>query len=433
MAVNVKNTRKNNNESSRERSKRYGIYEGSTGRTIFNLVSGAFMAGFLKFLGASDSISGVIIALPVLASLIQFYSPTVIEKLKWKKKLVTFGSAIHRVILVLMVFIPLLPVSVEMKIILAGFIYFISFLSISFIVPAIANMYMGFLRMNERGKYFGKREKGVLIFSTVITLAMGKVLDIFKSADNQYGGYIILFSLILLLAVLNISTFLLMNEVRVKPSENHYKLKDVIKTPLQNKKFRKIIKLFSIWTIGLHFGAAYFGIYMVSKLDLTYTFITISYLISAIFCIIFAPIWGRYADNRGWTNTTKINLLIIGCTHVLWLFVYQGPHMYILIIILNIFSGIAYGGLNISLFNIQFDYMPKHGKTLYLGFNAAIGGIIGYTTALLSSFLVGLLGNWGMNLLGVNIGIIQIIFSVSGLIIIMGSIYAGKISKYRPS
>ena len=46
--------------STKEYNRRFAIVEGASARTLFTLVSGAFLAGFLRFLGAKDETVGII-------------------------------------------------------------------------------------------------------------------------------------------------------------------------------------------------------------------------------------------------------------------------------------------------------------------------------------------------------------------------------------
>ncbi|WP_252891291.1 hypothetical protein [Thermoclostridium stercorarium] len=67
-----------------ERSRLMAIIEGISARIIFGLTTGAFLTGYLKFLGADDDLCGLIAAIPGLASVIQFFSPMLLEKLSRK-------------------------------------------------------------------------------------------------------------------------------------------------------------------------------------------------------------------------------------------------------------------------------------------------------------------------------------------------------------
>ncbi len=416
---------------SREISRQLAIFEGCTARTVLNLTSGAFMAGYLKFMGANDDIIAKILALPVLASMVQFISPVFIERLNWKKKMITIGCTIHRLLLSLMVVIPFLSDNVHFMLWTCGGIYFVSYITVAFVNPAVSNMYISFIPSNMRGRYFGTRESFILVFSTIITLFMGKILDICKDVGNEHKGYIFLFITVFAILILNTLSFVLMREVRIKPGMGKYRIRDVFIVPLKDKSFRKMILLFFIWSFGLHFGSPFFSVYMVSQLQLSYTFITVNSMIMSLFYLLFSRMWGRYADKSGWTSAVMYSIGILGIVHFLWLFVFKGSSIYVIIPLLNALSGIAWSGINISLFNIQFEFSPIEGRTLYIGFNTALSGIIGYCASFLSSLFVGLFEGFRINLAGIPIGIIQLVFSISGIIIIVAAFYLYYIAKMK--
>ena len=87
-------------------SRKFFIFEGATARSIAALTTGAFLAGFISYLGAGDSFNGIIAAIPVFSSIIQLVAPLVYEKLEKRKHIVAVLCLIHRLLLGLMVFIP---------------------------------------------------------------------------------------------------------------------------------------------------------------------------------------------------------------------------------------------------------------------------------------------------------------------------------------
>ena len=190
--------------------------------------------------------------------MIQFVSPIIIEKLNWKRKLVLIGSGIHRFLLFSMIFLPFLPISSQGKVFMAGAIYFVSFLFVGFITPAIANMIVSFIPEGKRGSYFGMRESYILIASTIVSLVMGRVLDSYVVKGDNITGYIMVFGMVLINAIVNFYSIAKWKEVRIKPSPSKIKPQDVFKIPLKDKTFMKIIILFFLWNLGIQFGAPFF-------------------------------------------------------------------------------------------------------------------------------------------------------------------------------
>ncbi|NLB78097.1 MAG: MFS transporter, partial [Clostridiaceae bacterium] len=164
-------------EKDLEKNRFLMIIEGASARTIFNLTSGAYLVGLLKFMGASDTFCGYVLAMPVLAAIIQVLSPIILESLESRKRIIMVGSMIHRFLLVTLIATPFIPVRPNTRLIIAAIIFLISNFAVSFVNPAISNMYISFVPQNIRGRFFGGRESTMLIVATLVTLIMGTVLD----------------------------------------------------------------------------------------------------------------------------------------------------------------------------------------------------------------------------------------------------------------
>jgi Na+/melibiose symporter-like transporter len=367
-------------------------------------------------MGADDKTCGMIAAIPVLAAMIQFVSPIIIERMEQKKTIIIVAAFLHRFLLGCLIFMPILPLTMGLRLIFTALVYLISYSLVSFATPAVSNMIISFVPQNIRGSYFGLRESYILIFSTILNLVIGKVLDIYKTENNEYGGYVIMYILIFIFTYINFLSFMSMKEVKMKRPVINYRIKDVFTKPLNDRKFFRIIILFFLWSIGLQIGAPFFGVYMVSGLKLDYSFITINGMIFSICYAVMTRIWGKLADKKSWLYVAITNIAILSVSHFMWVFIYaQSPILRYMVVVVHIMGGIAWAGVNISLFNLPFDYIPDEGRTLYLGFNAALSGIVGFGAAMLSSNMVGRFGDFETMRFGFPVGILQIILSASGI------------------
>ena len=405
-----------------KKSRTYSIFEGGSARTIFNLTSGAFLAGFASYLGAGDSFNGIIGAIPVLAGIIQLISPIVFEKMEKRKLTVSILSLIHRLLLGLMVFIPFLAKGQTTRLALVTALYFVSYLAISFVNPAISGWQIDLVPDNIRGRYFGIRESYVLGSATVFTLIMGRVLDIYKDNGNEYAGFIVMFSFVLVLALGNFIILLLIKEPPVKRSKHELNLRKVISIPLKDDKFKKIVLLFILWNIGLQIGGPFFSIYMVTGLKLNYTYIMAVGMLCTLVNTLVVRFWGRLADRKSWAHVIKLSILMLSVAHMTWFFVNPST-AYILLPLLHIVGGVAWAGIGISSFNIQFTYSPEEGRTVYIGFNAALSSLIGFMSTLMGSAVLLLLNSFKLNISGFTIGNMQIIFVISGILMAVCAAY----------
>lgn len=407
-----------------EKSRLMAIFEGISARIIFGFTTGAFLTGFLKYIGADDKLCGQIAAIPVLAGIIQFFSPLLLEKLNRRKPLVTCFNALHRIMLVLLVFIPLLPLPVNNRLLMVGALYFASHLMVNMVSPATVTMIISLVPQGMRGKYFGNREIFLIFISSVLNIVMGRVLDVFELQNKPYQGYMVMYGVALLAMLMNLFSYLKMKEPSLTIAKSKLSFKNLFLLPLKERKFRKIIVLFFIWGVSLNFSSPFFSVYMVSQLELSYTFITISGLLNALSYVLSVRLWGKAADKKSFTYTAMITLILLGLTHTGWFFVSAGSFLeHPLVILLHITSGIAWAGINISLLNIPYEYTPDEGKTVYLGFNAALSGLVGFLSSMIASWMVGRMQNFRGLFFGLEITQFQIIFAVSGILTVLAGIY----------
>jgi Na+/melibiose symporter-like transporter len=194
--------------------------------------------------------------------------------------------------------------------------------------------------------------------------------------------------------------------------------------PLKDKKFTKIIVLFFLWGLSLNFASPFFSVYMVSKLELSYTFIMINGFLSSLSYVIAVRFWGRVADRFSFTYSAMLSIALLGTTHACWFFASpDSVLLYPTVVLLHILSGTAWGGVSISLFNVPYEYTPEEGRTVYLGFNAALSGLIGFLSSNLSSWMVGAMENYKGIVFGMTITQFQLIFAVSGVATILTALF----------
>ena len=162
---------------------------------------------------------------------------------------------------------------------------------------------------------------------------------------------------------------------------------------------------------------------MVTGLKLDYTYITIMSMMSTIVNVILVRVWGRIADKKSWKFVLTYSTLFLGIIHLCWAFV-NNSTAFILLPLFHVAGGAAWAGIGISTFNIQFIYSPESGRTVYTGFNAALGGLMGFMGTLAGSVLLGVFDKMGLHLGSIIISGMQMLFFISGILLMLCSAYA---------
>ncbi len=400
-----------------ELSRRRFIVEGCLANAVAALTSGAFLIGFANYMGSNDQINGIIVSIPLLTALIQLFSPLVFERLKSRKRLVVALCLSYRVLLGLMVLVPFITENRGMRLFLLGFMYFLAYSAGGFLNPAAGSWLISLVPERMRGKYFGLRDMCILASTAGISLLMGRILDIFKSNDRYFIGFAVVFAVVLVLAFLNFNTIRRIKEPEVVQLSHSLNLKSVFTIPVKHKKFRKIILLNIIWNLSAQLSLPFFSVYMVTGLKLSYTFIMIMGIILSSVQAVSAKIWGKISEKHTWEYTTVVSIALIGICHVTWIFVTHATY-FILIPIIQVLAGIAWAGVNMSLFNIQFKYAPQEGRTIFIGFNAAVSGLAGFCSALIGAVLVGALSGAEIDIGITVLDNMRLVFGVSGLLVL---------------
>ncbi|WP_252891292.1 MFS transporter [Thermoclostridium stercorarium] len=285
----------------------------------------------------------------------------------------TVFNALHRILLAILVFIPILPVSVEMRLYMAGGLYLLSHLMVNLVAPATTMLFISLVPQNMRGKFFSVRERYLIFVSSVVNVIFGGVLDEFELHGRAFDGYILMYAIVFMAMLVNLYAYISIKEPYVSQPTCKINLKQLFVMPLKEKRFRKIIILFFLWGLSMNFSNPYFSVYMVSKLKLSYTFITVSGFVNSFFYVITVSIWGKMADKKSFTYTAMLSIALLGITNIIWFFaVGQSVLTYVIVMLVHITGGVAWAGIGISLYNIPYEYTPEEGRTVYLGFNAAL-------------------------------------------------------------
>lgn len=400
-----------------ELSRRRFVIEGCLANSIYTLTSGAYLVGYASYLGASDQFNGILVALPLLANIIQMFSPLLFEKLSRRKGFVVALSLFYRTLLGLMMFIPLITDSKPLRLMILGVMYFIAYCACGFLSPAAGSWIISLVHERQRGRYFGIRDMCILASSSAMSLVMGRILDWFKSNQQDYIGFVVVFSVALVITIFNFLTLKSIKEPEVTALNKDLNLKRLITIPLKDKQFRKVVILNIVWNLSVQFSLPFFSVYMVNGLKLSYTYIMIVGIILSGVQSYSARIWGKISERKGWEFTTVASMAALGIVHLSWIFINENTY-FLIIPFVQVLAGIGWAGVNLSLFNIQFKYAPQEGRTVFVGFNAALAGAAGFFSALMGSVIVGVLSSVKLDIKVTVLDNMLIIFGISGLMIL---------------
>ncbi len=395
-----------------EKSRNLFIVDGSCANAVFTLTTGAFLSGFASSMGASPQLIGIIAALPTLLNVTQVFSSLVFENRTSKKNMVATMALLNRLLLAFMFFIPVLVENKAVRLLCLTVMYAVAYFFNSFIGTAAGNWLLSLVSKRDAGKYLGKRDSISLAVVTVVSLAMGRMLDSFRESGREQIGFIIIGVVVFGFALLNFYSLSNIKEPEEPLKEKKTSFKEVVEKPLKDKKFRKVIGFYTLWNVALNVAGPFFSIYMVVNLKLDYFYIVTVTLLSSIARVVASVIWGKLADKISWLWVTRCSIGLLGIVHASWMLLTPSTCI-IMMPFLQIASGIAWGGIAISTFNIQYAYAPVESRVSYVSLNTAITGLCGFLATLVGSGLLSVLKEIDASIL--MIGTTQQLFLISGI------------------
>ena len=299
-----------------------------------------------------------------------------------------------------------------------------------FIMPSTSNWMVNLVPDRIRGRYLGIKEGASLLTMAAVSVSMALVIDHMKLMGQEMWGYAICSVTILTLTIVDFLCFFHAGEPPSPLGQKKVSLKTMLTVPFQDKAFRKVIGLSILFNFGMQIGGPYFGVYFYSVLGLDYTYIMLVNIAFYLIRTTAAQIWGRVADKKSWAFISKCSLAWLGIVHAAFMLL-NGGNMYYMFPALQVIAGVGWGGVAISMFNMQFEYAPRENRTVYIAANAAVSSVSGFSAVLVGSLIVNLVGGKVWQIFNVPVVGMQRLFILSGGLLVLTAVYIHKVIQPR--
>ncbi|MCL6589464.1 MAG: MFS transporter [Firmicutes bacterium] len=368
------------------------------GIVFFVVLNGAPLTGFIRALGAGDLLYSFIMALPLLGSVGQFLAAYFLEN-TGKRKLLFLISGFMRLLWVPVALLPLLMPS-GLSGVRTGIITFlIALWALANAVTGITfSSWMGDLVPEGiRGRFFGRRMMIFTIMTALSGLAIGKYLDSF----HDYKGFAILFGIVTILGVADISCFFGVKDPPMPAPETKIPFRKLCLLPFQDKNYFMFLLFIAIWNFGMNFAAPFFNVYMLEQLHMNYFSIFLgAQLVSNLATVLFVQVWGKMTDKFGNKPVMVICSSVVMFLPMFWCFATPQNHL-IVIPIINLLAGSFWPGYDISATNLAIWLAPPRNRSIYIAtytvFASLIGGMSAYICGgALMEFSKGILAKWSL-------------------------------------
>ena len=361
------------------RGLRLVIGDGLATQAMVTLTGGIFLVAFALQLGASNTIIGLLAAIPPLAELLQMPAVYVVDRVQKRRLVVVVASFAARLLWIPIILIPFfLSPERGLFVLIASIALYASFSAFS---HCGWNSWMRDLIPQDRlGAFFSRRLTLSTALALVISLVAGFFIDFWEITfpDLSGYGYSILFFFGLLAGLFGIVLLARTPEPRMAADGDGDGPLAAITKPFADINFKNLIIFLGSWNFAVNLAAPFFTVYMLQRVGLDISLIVVFSVLSQVMNIAFYRSWGRISDRYSNKSVLSVSGPLFMLAIFAWMFVML-PGVYILtyplLILIHILMGISLAGVSLASGNISLKLAPQGTNSVAAGIAPILGGL----------------------------------------------------------
>ncbi len=412
---------------------RYSLASGAFAQIFLSLgaVGASFITAFAVFLGASNWQFSLVTAIGMLSNVFQ-PAGVVIAGMWRRRKWPTVSLAfLGRGLALAFAAVPFLfawrsPWAVPV---------FLALLAASSVALAVSgNLWTGWIThavpLRIRGRFLAARTQVLLVAGFSAAFLCSWLLDRAESSpDHTCPGpgewhfmgrvYLLIFGLAAAAGLYGLRFMICKPERPPLPGREQAAQPGhaAMFRPWHNANFRRLAVYGIWWNLAIGLGSPFWGVFMMKTLRMTMREVVLYGVISTVFMVLAAPLWGRLIDRFGNKPCQAVCIVLGAINPALWLF--AGPDGYGIVYAEAASSGVMWAGANIITTNFVLAVAPKEEAQAYSGMYQAVCGVAGMATAMLSAPAINLVerlcGTGGMHWGALTVQPAQVLFVGTGV------------------
>ncbi len=324
-----------------------------------------FVTLYILALGATRAQVGLMSSFSSLASaLLLLPGAILVERFGHRKEFtMSFGGGVARLAILVMALLPLFvhgQAIIWMAIALS--VTRDSFGNLSF--PGWVSFTADVVPLEGRGRFFGSRNFIMGVTGMLAILLVGELI----TRISGFLGYQIALSLAFLLGMFSTFSFgHIWDPSRGLPpaqAAGSLSPRALLSDIKSHPEFLSLSLVMAFWNFSLNIAGPFFNVYMVENLKFTASMVGIVSIATSVAGLMIQRRVGRLSDRWGAHRVQLISMLLIPLLPFAWMFVTQFWH----VIVLNVFSGIFWGTLNLVSFNYLLSLTPDAQRARYSAF-----------------------------------------------------------------
>ncbi len=396
-----------------ERSQRISILEGSLAQVHITITSGSLLTAYALAMGADDFQLGLVGALTALATLGSLLGAQLVGRIGRRKPISLAASVGGRALWGLLCLLPFVGIQPE--------IAFAVFLGVVLLGNGLVNLsgtawlswMTDLVPIERRGRYFGIRNTIVGGIAMAVSFLAGRAFDAFLARGQRMEGLATIFGVAVVCSAL---AGLVLGRQWEPPlrGESRSSLREVVRQPLANRRFRRLLAFMALWSVATGISAPFFGAHMIKNLGMSFSTIAVYSILAGIVSLATQPLWGRVIDRVGNRPVLAFNLIGVFLLPLLWLL--ASPERLWPIWLDAVLTGIFWPGYSLAGFNLVLATAPEENRSSFLGIQTTAVGLASFLAALAGGWIARLLSDFSLAWWGTQLVNFHVLFAASSLL-----------------
>jgi MFS family permease len=393
------------------RSLRACTAEGLVAEVVSACAGGAVLTGWAIHLHASAFLTGLVVALPQLAQVLQLPAAWSTALFGHRRAAVLLVGASRQVLLPL-VLLPFLHVSND-----TGRAMLVTVSALAAVLGVLGNnawvSWMGELVPRRiRGRYFGSRTAMCTVAGALAAAAAGLLLDWARPRGLTGVALAALQLFACASGVLTVVLMLRQHDPAPRGEAAGVSVRDAL-LPLRDRSVRGLLAHLVAWNLAVGLAGSFFSLHMLRNLRMGFTLVALHGAGLAAARVLAAPLWGRLIDRLGARPVLITCGFGTSAIPLIWLF--PTPTMLWPLVFDAVLAGVLWGGHNLATFALPLTVTPRRGRPFYLAACAAAAGLAFSLATAAGGALAGLLPERTV-VLGRPLASLQVLFGVSAIL-----------------
>ena len=368
------------------RSLNYSIIDGYLWSFMYGFGE-ALIQAFAVLFGASALLLSLMTgAAQAGISLSNIFGSAFIRRFKKRKMLAIITNILHASSYLLMFW---LTVTTKDPIVVVVFFVF-GLMATSFASSGWMSWMNDLVPANARGRFWGYRNRMIVLAQTAVVPLGGYILLLFKKHDMTTWGFGLLFTLAFIFRASSFIPLSRQHEPPMEPIED----KDVpsffdFLFSLAKSNFGKFVLFNILFTFSLNLMGALTTIHLLKSLEMNYFQFTMTITISTIASFLMMTYWGKFTDLYGNYRILAFTAIGIVILPLGWVFFrnFWG------FMVLNFAGGFLWSGFGLASQNFIFDNLEPKEVNHNFAYFSAINNFTAFLAAVTGGILAKLVGN----------------------------------------